>query len=177
MIAAHRVKDQALGGLEHVATHAGFVHCELQALFVEPHSGSGPFAIKRQRHPRLIGEVEGQVIGPLAADPGIAWEHALRRFAEGDRNDPLTLGHALPGAQEEWHAGPAPIVDEAFERDEGLGVRFRIDARLLAVAFNWPRTTLAGSIGVSDRNTLFFSSLIGPGARAVGASMAMNPRI
>ena len=62
-------------------------------------------------------------------------EHALRRFAEGDRDDPLALSHALAGAQEERHARPAPIVDEAFERDEGLGVGFRIDARLLAVAY------------------------------------------
>ena len=30
---------------------------------------------------------------------------------------------------------------------------------------------------MSERNTLFFSSLIGPGASEVGGSIAMNPRI
>ena len=42
--------------------------------------------------------------------------------------------HALAGAQIERHARPAPVVDPALEGDEGLGVRFRIDALLLAVA-------------------------------------------
>jgi hypothetical protein len=36
----------------------------------------------------------------------------------------------------------------------------------------WPRTTLWGSMGRSDRKTLFFSSLIDRGSRAVGGSMA-----
>ena len=38
----------------------------------------------------------------------------------------------------------------------------------------WPRTTLCGSIGRIDRNTLSFSSLIGPGVSVVGGSIAMN---
>ena len=50
------------------------------------------------------------------------------------RDDPLPFGQALAGAQEERHAGPAPVVDGAFQRDEGLGVGFRIDALLGPVA-------------------------------------------
>ena len=38
----------------------------------------------------------------------------------------------------------------------------------------WPRTTLDTSMGSSDRNTLFFSSLIARGSREVGGSMAMK---
>ena len=38
----------------------------------------------------------------------------------------------------------------------------------------WPRTTLCGSIGRIERNTLSFSSLIGPGVSEVGGSIAMN---
>ena len=40
-----------------------------------------------------------------------------------------------------------------------------------------PRTTSFGSIGSMLRKTLFFSSLIGAGASAVGGSMAMKARI
>ena len=39
-----------------------------------------------------------------------------------------------------------------------------------------PRTTSAGSIGRSDRNTLFFSSLIERGSSSVGGSMATKAR-
>jgi len=38
----------------------------------------------------------------------------------------------------------------------------------------WPRTTFPGSIGSSDRKTLFFSSLIARGSSAVGGSIATN---
>jgi len=41
----------------------------------------------------------------------------------------------------------------------------------------WPRTTSVGWIGSMLRNTLFFSSLMGLGARWVGGSIAMKPRI
>src|ERR1700733_6397106 len=40
-----------------------------------------------------------------------------------------------------------------------------------------PRTTFFGSIGNMLRNTLFFSSLMGAGSKAVGGSIAMNARI
>ena len=38
----------------------------------------------------------------------------------------------------------------------------------------WPRTTLAGSTGNIDRNTLFFSSLMARGSNAVGGSITTN---
>ena len=39
---------------------------------------------------------------------------------------------------------------------------------------NWPRTTWRGSIGRSERKTLFFSSEIARGSSAVGGSIATN---
>jgi hypothetical protein len=41
----------------------------------------------------------------------------------------------------------------------------------------WPRTTSDGLIGMSDRKTLFFSSLMARGSSAVGGSMATNAMI
>ena len=38
----------------------------------------------------------------------------------------------------------------------------------------WPRTTSCGSIGSIERKTLFFSSLIARGSRAVGGSIAVK---
>ena len=37
-----------------------------------------------------------------------------------------------------------------------------------------PRTTFSGSIGSSERKTLFFSSLMARGSSAVGGSIATN---
>jgi hypothetical protein len=73
-----------------------------------------------------------------------------------------TLGHPLAGAQVEGHAGPAPVVDEALQRDEGLGLGVGVDARFVAVA----GVLAAHHVGWLDRQhrlrkTLFFSSLIG----------------
>ena len=44
------------------------------------------------------------------------------------------FGHALAGAQVERHAGPAPVVDLAPQRDERLGLGVRAHARLVEVA-------------------------------------------
>ena len=110
------------------------MHRELQAQLVEPHSGTWPLAIERQRHLRLIGEIERQVVWALRADSGVRRKHALRRLAERDRDDPLALGHALARAQVERHTGPAPVVDRALERDERLGVGLGVNALLRAVA-------------------------------------------
>ncbi len=134
MVAAHGVQDQPLVGLEHVAREAGVVHGELQAQLVQPHAGSRPLAVEGQRHLGGVGQVEGQVVGALGADARADREHALGRLAEGDRDDALALGQPLAGAQEERHPRPAPVVDHALEGDEGLGVGFRIDPLLLAIA-------------------------------------------
>src|ERR1700722_15983101 len=74
------------------------------------------------------------MIRPLRTDAGANGKHALGRLAESDRDDPLPLGQVLAGTQEEWHAGPTPIVDMAFQGDEGLCVGFGIDALLRAIS-------------------------------------------
>ena len=73
VVAAHRVQDQPLVGLEHVADQAGVVHGELQPQLVQPHAGARPLAVERQRHLGRVGEVEREVVGPLGAptpEPG-----------------------------------------------------------------------------------------------------------
>ena len=103
----------------------------------------------------------------------------LRRLAEGDGDDALALGHALAGAQEERHAGPAPVVDRSTSSAMKVSVSdSAVDALLGAVARRTGRARRrAGSIGSMQRKTLFFSSLIGAGSSAVGGSIAMKPRI
>ena len=56
------------------------------------------------------------------------------RLPERDRHDPATLRKLLARAQEERHAGPAPVLDLDLERDERLGVGVGRDAVLLPVA-------------------------------------------
>ncbi len=107
---------------------------ELHRELLELHPGAGPLAVERQRHPGLVGEVEGQVVGALHAGVRPGGEHRQRRLLERDRDDPGTLGELLAGAQEERDAGPAPVVDLDLQRDEGLGVGVLRDLLLAAVA-------------------------------------------
>src|SRR4029077_21040149 len=44
------------------------------------------------------------------------------------------LGEALAGAEVEGNAGPAPVVYEKFQGDEGFGVGLGIDVGFVAVA-------------------------------------------
>jgi len=74
------------------------------------------------------------MVRALCADAGAGRKHALRWLAERDRDDALSFGKALAGAQVERDAGPTPVVDEALQRDEGLGVRLRVNAFFGAVA-------------------------------------------
>ena len=143
VVAAHRVVDQPLVGLEHVGLAPGLVERELQAQLVEPHAGPGPLAVERQRQLRRVGEVERQVVGAVRADARAGREHALRRLAEGDRDDARPLGHLLAGAQVERHARPAPVVDVAAQGDERLGLRVGCNARLVAIADVLPADDLA----------------------------------
>ena len=117
------------------------------------------------------------MVGPLLTDSRSHRKHALGRFAKGDRNDSLTLGEAFAGTQEKRHPGPAPIIDGAFQRDEGFGVRVRGDALFRSIADVLAADTSSGLMGSMLRNTLFFSSLMGAGSSAVGGSMAMKPKI
>src|SRR5205807_5270468 len=49
-IAAHRIENQALIGLEDVADKASVAHRELQTQFIQSHSRTGSLAVKRKRH-------------------------------------------------------------------------------------------------------------------------------
>ena len=69
----------------------------------------------------------------MRADARADREHALRRFPERDRDDARALGHAFARPQVERHAGPAPVVDLAAERDERLGLGVRPHAGLVEI--------------------------------------------
>src|SRR5439155_27157255 len=82
------------------------------------------------RDPAGVCEVEDELVRAVP----VPAEHAKGRLLERDRDDPPLLREPLAGAQEERHAGPAPVVDSDLERHEGLRLARRIDARLVAVA-------------------------------------------
>src|SRR5580698_1709816 len=99
------------------------MHGELQAEFVQPHAGTWPFAVERERHLRGVRQVKRQMIRALRADARSGREHALRRLAKRDGNDPLTLRKSLSGTEVERYACPTPIVDGALQGNEGVGFR------------------------------------------------------
>ena len=53
---------------------------------------------------------------------------------EADRDLGVLARQAFAAAQIERHVGPAPVVDEELHRRVGVGVRFRVDAGLFAIA-------------------------------------------
>ena len=173
-VAAGGVVDQPLVGLEHRARPAGVAHRELHRQLLQLHARPGLLAVERQRHLRLVGQVEGEVVGAVVADARARREHRPRRLAERDRDDPGALGQPLAGAQVERHAGPAPVVDVALEGDERLGLGLRLHALDVAVADVLAAHHVVRLDRHIDRKTLFFSSEIARGSSAVGGSIAVN---
>ena len=60
-------------------------------------------------------------------------------------------GEALARAQQERHAGPAPVVDLGAQRDVGLGGRLGLDALLLPVAVHDLAVALADAVLAAHR--------------------------
>src|SRR4029450_10040540 len=82
------------------------------------------------RRPELEREVIGlEWIGPDVRDR----KHLAGRGPEGDGHRAPCLRHALPGAEVEGNAGPAPVVDEDAPGDERLRIRVGCDALLASV--------------------------------------------
>jgi hypothetical protein len=117
------VVDEALVGLEHVLRPACLAERELHAGLLEVHPGPRSLAVKRQREPRRVGQVERQLVGTGDANAGVRGEDRLGRIAKGDAYDPGSLSQALARAQEERHTSPAPVVDAHARGDERLHCR------------------------------------------------------
>src|ERR1035441_3301588 len=60
----------------------------------------------------------------------------MRHSAKLDRNLRGLSGEPLAGAEVEWHALPAPVIDEQPERDKRLGLRIRQHPVFFAVTRN-----------------------------------------
>ena len=67
-------------------------------------------------------------------DDGRLRQDGVRHRVEIDHDLGHALGQALAGAQEERHAGPAPVVDLGLDGDVGFGAAVGRDARLVQVA-------------------------------------------
>ena len=58
----------------------------------------------------------------------------MRHLLELDGDLRSTFRKAFARSQVEGHVRPAPVVDLEARRDEGLGLRVRVDVGLLAIA-------------------------------------------
>ena len=92
------------------------------ALGVDDHADAG-------RRVELDDDLVG--LGPAHA---LGEEAQPRRLAEHEPRLGLGRGQALAGADEERHAGPAPVLDVQAQRGVGLGLRVRRHAVDRAVA-------------------------------------------
>src|SRR3546814_1015928 len=87
--------------------------------------------------PSSLGHhVETQTfVGLQADDEAIDWfaagglQDRVRHAAKVDDDLCKALLHALAGAQVEWHAGPAPVIEFGLDRDEGFGAARRREDR------------------------------------------------
>ena len=76
------------------------------------------------------------MFGGQSLDRGVAKE-CVGRLTELHRDLGRACRQVLAGAQIEWHAGPAPIVDAELERDIGFGCGIRRDVGLVPVVPNF----------------------------------------
>ena len=74
----------------------GLLSGELHRQLLQPHPRSGPLTVERQRHPRLVGQVERRVIGTLAPHTRTAGNIDFGASLEGDRNNALSSAIRLP---------------------------------------------------------------------------------
>src|ERR1700728_4127807 len=109
------------------------------------------------------------MIGTLCTDPRTHGKHALGRLPEGDSRLPVRRKKGTPAQRqlsiEHFNAVKVSVSDSGSTPSSD---RYPVYC---------PRTTSFGSIGNMLRKTLFFSSLMGAGSKAVGGSIAMNARI
>src|SRR5258707_5688116 len=123
------------------------------------------YAVDPDHRPRHFGvELQRDALGRLDADDEIvlsylldrrAPKHRKRRLAEFYRHFRAFHGERLASTQVEGDAGPAPVVDVQFHRDEGLRSAILPDIRGLAVILNLGVAHLPGDLlaayGVSQR--------------------------
>ncbi len=133
MIATHRIEDEPFIGLQHISRGVDLPRGELHRQLVELHTGTGPFAVERQRNLRVVSEIEREMVRALGPHPRSWREHASGSLLECDRDDADALGHLLSRAEINRYASPAPIVYADLERDERLSVGILCHALQFAI--------------------------------------------
>ncbi len=77
--------------------------------------------------------MENQLVRRQLVDFGVAEENK-RRAAKLNDDVSVSRGKMLAGAHIKGNAGPSPVIDIDFHRNEGFGTRVGRDVRLFAVA-------------------------------------------
>ena len=101
----------------------------------ELHHGARNFRAEAERDAFFRLDVNDQAIRFEIFYGGVAEEDEWRA-AKLDDDFGGALREALAGAEVEGNAGPAPVVDLEFQRDEGFGVGVGCDVGLAAIAGN-----------------------------------------
>jgi hypothetical protein len=86
-----------------------------------------------EREPFVRLNADGQHVGRERIGR-VGVEQDRRHVFQLHRNLAGTLGQLLPGAEEERHARPSPVVDEDPERHERFSARVRLDTGFFEIA-------------------------------------------
>src|ERR1700676_1237383 len=99
----------------------------------ETHDGAGNFCAEAERDAFIGLDVDDHAIGFDVFDRGVTEKN---KGSAAKLHDDFggALREALAGAEVEGNARPAPVVDQKFQGNEGLGVGLRIDVGFFAVA-------------------------------------------
>src|SRR5215510_5633004 len=82
--------------------------------------GAGALGAKTERQPFIRLDAQRQDVRGQSLDRGVAKE-GVGRLTKLHRDLGVAGREVLAGAEIEWHAGPAPVVDAELERGIGFG--------------------------------------------------------
>ena len=151
LVAADHVGEQALVGVRRALVEgSGIAQVELARHDLEP-AGARHLHHELKLHAIVRLQADEQAVGiePVAA--AIA-EDRMRYRLEGDGDLGIALRHAFSRAQIDRHTGPAPVVDLATDRDEGLGIGGV--AEFIGIALDALAIDLAGAVLAPHGETL-----------------------
>src|SRR5208282_518849 len=106
-----------------------FLILEVHVDGAEAHDRAGNLGRKLERDSFFGLDVQHQLIRHQMFDGRVAEEHEGRP-SKLYHDLSITHRHTLAGSQVEGNVGPAPVVDQQFHGDEGLGARIRGDIGL-----------------------------------------------
>src|SRR6266571_2820424 len=130
-IANHRVVQERLVACARFGPEEVIV-VKIHTHRLETYRRARNFRFQSPRDALLRLDMEHQSVRLKLHGTGMLEQH-MRRLPKLNRHFGQALGHGLAGAQVEWHASPAPVLDKQLHGRIRLRIRRRRHTRFLAI--------------------------------------------